>query len=192
MSIDLSFIEDEALRTQVETVITGVTKDLFTQEQLDRRVNAAVQKQLKTNAQLEADIRKQIEDEAKLTAEQKAQKILQDAEAMKNEALTVRNRVTALDKCVAAGMRKEDAEPILNILVNADEEATNKNVDLYLQQFQSMTANLQKQMAGNIPKPNIGGNDDTVTKEVFDKMTYADKLKFKEEHPEEAKAFMGA
>lgn len=190
MSIDLSFIEDEEMRTKIENAYKDATKDLFTQSQLDKRINEAVQKQLKTNAQLEEEIRKKIEEEAKLTAEQKAQKILEEAEKMKNEALTLRNRTAALDKCVAAGMRKEDAEPILNLLVGADEKIATESIDLYLQQYQATVANLQKQMAGGTPKPQAGGNE-TVTKEIFDKMTFAEQAKFKDEHPEEARTFMG-
>lgn len=185
MSIDLSFIEDEALREQVK----GVTDKMFTQAQLDKRINDAVQKQIRDNKAIEAEIRKQIEEEAKMTAEEKANQILEEAQRTKAEALTLQNRVSALDKCVAAGMSKEDAEPILALLVNGDAEASMKNVDVYLQQFQNLTAKAAQAAAGNIPKPKQGGNE-VVTKEDFKKMSYQQQFDFKRDNPELAAEFM--
>lgn len=195
MTVDLSKITDDAIRAEIQTAIDAAldeaTKGLFTQSQLDRRVNDAVQKQIKSNKDLEAEIRKAIEDEAKLNAEQKAEKILAEAEKLKNEALTLQNKATAMEKCVAAGITKDDAEPMLNVLVNSDATKSTELVDLYVKQYEALVAAAKADAAKNMPKPPTGGGgEDVVTKEKFDKMTFSEQVAFKNEHPEEAARFM--
>lgn len=191
--MDFSMITDETLRKQLEDSykeeIAKATEGMYTQSELDRAVNNGVQKQLKDNREIEKQIRKQIEDEAKLSAEQKAAKVLEEANRVMSEAQIMQNRISALDKCVAAGMDKKNIDPMLDVLVSADADKSAANIDLYVKQYEAMKAAMDKQAAGGMSKPKTNGTP-TVDKKAFDEMSFADKIKFKSEHPEEAALFM--
>ena len=166
-------ITDETLRKQLEDsykeAIAKATEGMYTQSELDRAVNNGVQKQLKDNREIEKQIRKQIEDEAKLSAEQKAAKVLEEANRVMSEAQIMQNRISALDKCVAAGMDKKNIDPMLDVLVSADADKSAANIDLYVKQYEAMKAAMDKQAAGGMSKPKTNGTP-TVDKKAFDEM----------------------
>ena len=96
---------------------------------------------------------------------------------------------------IRGGLEAKDYENIIDTLVSEDaEESKNRAsalVDLISAQKQQIEENFKKNLRDNLPKPPRGKEGDEVQKEDFDKMTLTEKMKFKEEYPEEYKQFSG-
>jgi hypothetical protein len=161
-----------------------------TQSELDRRVNEVSQKHIKDEKALEKKIRKQIEDEAKLTAEEKAAALTKDAEEKLREVSIRENKLNALEKCVAAGISKEQAETMLTFLVTDNEETTSANVDTFIENYNKTVNSIKESFMGDNPTPQSGGGDNKIDKAAFDKMSMTEQIKLKEENPELVKSFM--
>lgn len=196
MALDLNKIEDETLRKEIESELEkikseNVGKD-FTQADIDREVNKVSQKLHLDEKEMERKIRQAIEDEAKLSAEEKASARLKEVEA-KEVALRIReNTIEANAQLIKAGIDVNLSSDIIEALVSDDSEVTNKRIESFIKTHTATEDAIKQKLMSGTPAPGgEGGNDLTVNKEKFDEMSVADKIKFKEEHPEEAKAFMG-
>lgn len=190
----LSKIDNEELKAQFKSEFEKASskEGYFSQSELDRRINEVSQKHIHDEKEMEKRIREQIEEEAKLSAEEKANKILAKAEETLKAAHVKENNLTALTQLTEAGMDKKDAETMLAFIVTDDAEATQKNIESVLKVHTNLQNSIKKELMEGTPKPDSNdGSDGAVTKKKFDEMTFTEKVKFKNEHPEQAKAFMG-
>lgn len=187
----LGFTEEQisAIQQEITEVGNKSKEGLFTQAELDRRINAVSQKHISDEKEMEKRIRKQIEEEAKLNAEEKAKKILEQAEAKEKELTIRENTSTIVDKFIAAGIAKDDIAELLPVIVTEDLEASTKRAESFITMQNNMTTKLKETLANQQPDPHKGG-EKTVTKEVFDKMTISEMVAFKAENPDLAKQFM--
>ena len=190
----LSKIDNDELKEQLKAEYEKASskEGYFSQAELDRRINDVSQKHIHDEKEMEKRIREQIEAEAKMSAEEKANKILEKAEETLKAAYVKENNITALTKLTEAGMDKADAETMLAFIVTDNAETTQKNIDSVLKVHKNLQNSIKKTLMDGTPKPDDnGGSDGAMTKKKFDEMTFDEKVKFKNEHPEQAKAFMG-
>lgn len=181
---------------------------VYTQEQLDamlqaegdRRVTGALKTaQEKWEQQKQVDLEnaklewaKEVEATAKLTAEEKAQKAMQEKlneiANRENEISKKANELNAKEKLVGAGVPSSYYGEFLGVMVTPDKDVTEANIDKLIATYNAMKADIEtkvKSEFSKVPPPANGNNGGAVTKTDFDKMSYAEKIKFKTEHPEE-------
>lgn len=189
----LASIEDEELRS---SLLAKYNEDsnkegLYTQKELDRRINAVSQKHITDEKEMREKILAEIEENAKLDAEQKAAKIKAQAEEILKAAKIKENRLNALNQCLEAGMSKDTIESMIDFFVTDDAKITSENITKLIDNHKSMMNQIKKDFMANAPAPQQGDSSDVVTKDQFDKMSMSEQIKFKEEHPDTAKEFMG-
>lgn len=189
----LASVEDEELRTKLlDKYTTDSNKDgLYTQSELDRKVNEVSQKHIKDEKKMREKILAEIEEEAKLDAEAKASKIKEEAERLLSEAKMKENRLTAMNTCIEAGMSKDAIESMIDFFVTDDETVTSENIEKLISSHKAMTGQIKKDLMGGTPNPQQGSTSNVVTKDDFDKMSMSEQIKFKSEHPDTVKEFMG-
>lgn len=186
---------------QVDKMIAEATSGLYTEEELQRRITAEVDRRVESGIQkgLETKRKKweqEYSERAKLTAEELAQKQLeekmQELSIKEKEISKKANRIEAINILAEANIPKVHYEKFIDLLVNDDAEATMSNVQNFVDAFNSTREDITNQIKSqysNVPKPKTGANG-TLTKDDFDKMGYGEKIKFKEENPELYKEFM--
>jgi len=90
------------------------------------------------------------------------------------------------------GIPKSQYDKVIGMLVSDDDESTKANVQNFVDIFNSTKVEIEtkvKSEYSSIPVPK-SGTSESVTKEAFNKMGYADKLKFKATNPELYTQFM--
>lgn len=192
----------EYTQEQVDQMIAEATKGLFTQEELEKRVTSEVDRRVESGIKkgLETQKKKweqEFSERAKLTAEELAKKDLE--EKLKSFAEREReisrkaNQLEAKSMLSEADIPKSHYENFIGILVTDDAEATKSNVQNFINMFNATKNDIEtkvKSEYANVKKPKTGNGNGTITKEEFNKMGYADKLKFKQENPELYKDFI--
>ena len=133
---------------------------------------------------------------AQLSDEDKLKKALADAEKARKEALVDKNKIQAEKILAKSGMSEEDIEEIIDGLVSEDLEETknkaNKIATVMAKQIELTEQKVKEKLIDEVQKPNNGNGkkDKKVTQEDFDKMTFDEMIKFKEESPELYKKFI--
>lgn len=132
---------------------------------------------------------------ANLTDEEKVKKALEDAKIAEDNFLRKSIRLDVKEVLVEAGLKEEDYKDIIDGLVSSDAEASvamAKNlVSMLASQRQATENAVKKELQGALGKPPKGNENNSITKEDFLKMTLTEKIKFKEENPEQYKEFIG-
>lgn len=192
----------EYTQEQVDQMIAEATKGLFTQEELEKRVTSEVDRRVESGIKkgLETQKKKweqEFSERAKLSAEELAKKDLE--EKLKSFAEREReisrkaNQLEAKSMLSEADIPKSHYENFIGILVTDDAEATKSNVQNFINMFNATKNDIEtkvKSEYANVKKPKTGNGNGTITKEEFNKMGYADKIKFKQENPELYKDFI--
>ena len=162
------------------TLPKSVSKELF-----DKKVSELSKKTKELD-----DLKK-----SNMSDEQKMQALIDEANLTKSTYLKKSARLDVEQVLIRGGLEAKDYENIIDTLVSEDaEESKNRAsalVDLISAQKQQIEENFKKNLRDNLPKPPRGKEGDEVEKEDFDKMTLTEKMKFKEEYPEEYKQFSG-
>jgi DNA primase catalytic subunit len=192
----------EYTQEQIDQMIAEATKGLFTQEELEKRVTSEVDRRVESGIKkgLETHKKKweqEFSERAKLSAEELAKKDLE--EKLKSFAEREReisrkaNQLEAKSMLSEADIPKSHYENFIGILVTDDAEATKSNVQNFINMFNATKNDIEtkvKSEYANVKKPKTGNGNGTITKEEFNKMGYADKIKFKQENPELYKDFI--
>lgn len=195
-------ITQEQLDQMVADRIADAKKGLFTEEDLhkkvtaevDRRVDSGIQKGLETQRKKwETDFA----ERAKLSAEELAKKEFdekfQGLAVKEKETLRKANQLTARELLTDAQIPKSYYDKFIGVLVSEDEVATQTNVQNFIDVFNLTKTDIETKIRSDmskIPPPNTGNGDKVITKADFNKMGYADKIKFKQTNPEMYKEFI--
>lgn len=192
----------EYTEEQIATMLADAKKGLFTPEDLEKKVRAEADRMVETGIQkgLEtqrAKWEKDFSEKAKLSAEELAQKEVQEkiqSVTLKEQEIKKRaNKLEAKEMLSEAQIPKAQYESLIGMLVSDDEETTKANVTSFINMFNATKMEIEtkvKSELSKVPPPKTGGNSEVTTKEDFNKMGYADKMKFKTTNPEKYKEFM--
>lgn len=191
----------EYTQEQVDEMLKKATEGLFTKEQLEREVTREVDRRVETGIQKGLETQRQKWEQeymgkADVKADELAKKQFDEYIAKleeKERSITRKaNQVDAIHKLTEAGVPKSHYDKFLGMLIDDDTNVTNERVSNFVEMFnttkQTLEADIKSQL-GNVPAPQVGGSA-TVTKADFDKMSYADKMKFKMDNPVKFKEFM--
>ncbi len=191
----------EYTQEQIDAMIAEAKKGLFGEDELTRRVTSEVDRRVETGIQKGLETHKsKWEEEFKrkqtLTAEELASqkmKEMQETLTTKEKEINRKANLTdAKDMLASAGVPKSQYEKVVSMLVNEDSESTKANVQSFIETFTSLKTDLETQIKTEftkVPPPSQGDNK-PITKADFDKMGYAEKIKFKQTNPEQYKEFM--
>ena len=105
------------------------------------------------------------------------------------------NTLEAKSMLANAEIPKEHYEKFVGILVNGDEEQSKLNVENFINTFNETKAEMEKSIKEQYSKvPSPKGNPSGVGisgREEFNKLSFEEKMKVKEENPELFKKFIG-
>lgn len=192
----------EQLDALISEAVTKATSGLYSEDDFNRKLTAEVDRRVETGIQKGLETQKnkwreEFEKTATLTAEELAQKKLEEQmkEISGKEAEIKKrsNLLDAKDMLASADIPKTHYEKMLDVLVNENEELTKSNITNFIEVFNTTKTELEtkiKSEFSKVPPPGGSGNTDPVTKEVFNKMPYGEKMKFKESNPEQYKEFI--
>lgn len=151
----------------------------------------------KTASEL-AKVKKELKElqEQSMTAEEKLQAEVEKAKQLQIDYSKELSKLRAREIFIAAGLKEEDYESVLEIVISEDEETTRINaqnmVKLIEAQRELAEATVKRELLRGTKKPPAGsGGDTTITKEQFDAMGYSERLKLFNEQPELYKQFIG-
>lgn len=189
---------DALVAEKVKEATNGLyTEDDFQRKltaEVDRRVDSGIKKGIETQ---KSKWLKEYEEQAKLSAEELAEKKLKEQmETLSQKEKTIlqkENQLLAKDRLSEAGIPKEHYEKFIGMLVTDDSEVTSENVQNFVDTFNATKTEIESRIKSeysDITPPTTGNSDDVVTKEKFDSMSYADKLSFKQDNPEQYKEFI--
>lgn len=192
----------EQLDKLVADKIAEATKGMYTEDDLQRKVTAEVDRRVESGIQkgLETQKKKwqdEFEKSATMTAEEIAKKKLEEQvnelTAREREIKKKSNLIEAKDMLSGADIPKSHYEKMLDVLVNDNEDVTKQNITNFIDVFNTTKTEIETKVKSEFSKvtPPSGSEPGTVvTKDIFTKMSYGDKLKFKAESPEQYKEFM--
>jgi len=182
--------------------LAEMTKGLYTEDELNRRVTSEVDRRVETGIQkgLETQRSKweqEFSEKAKMSAEELAKKEveeqLKNLSAKEKEIQRKSNQLEALDLMAQAGVPKSHYEKMLGVLITDDLEGTKSNVKNFIDVYNGTKQEVEtkvKSELGHIKNPKQGDSSVVVDRESFNKMGYSEKLKLKTENPELYKKFM--
>lgn len=195
-------LSQEQLDALIAERVAEARKGLFTEEELGKRVTSEVDRRVETGIQKGLETQKQrweieLTERAKLSAEELAKKEfeerIQSVNKKEKEIQRKANQLDAMGMLAEAQIPKSQYEKFIGILVTDDGETTTSNVQNFINVFTETKTEIEtkvKSEYSNIPKPNVGAGNGVITKADFDKMGYADKVKFKQTNPDMYKTFM--
>ena len=192
----------EYTQEQINEMIENAKKGLFTEDDLNRRVTAEVDRRVESGIQKGIETqRKKWEEEfnrkAQMTAEELAQEKLSEQlkilSSKESEIQKRSNLIDAKDMLASASVPKSHYDKFIDVLVTSDAEMTKANVTNFINMFNDTKKEIETQIKSELTKitpPPTPTGDKVVTKEMFTKMSYSEKLKFKEENSEKYKEFI--
>lgn len=191
----------EQIDAMIQEKVLEAKKGFFTEEDLQRKVTAEVDRRVESGIQKGVETQKQkwereYSERAKLSAEELAKKEYEEkVSAISQKEIEIRkraNKLEARELLSQASIPKSQQDSFLEILISEDEVTTKANVENFINMFNStkleIETNVKSQMS-NIPPPKSGVDKGT-SKQDFDKMTYPQKLEVKNKYPELYKEFM--
>lgn len=192
MAFDFTRIEDEALRAEVMVAFAEAEskEGYYSQSDWDRKVNELSQKLHIDKRKTESQIREQITKELTMTEEEKEKERQAEFEQKVKELNMRENRMLAKDILISANLDADDLETALGFVVSADSAETENRANQYLSTLTKFQTKVKEDMKNATPDPKAPPTN-AVTKEDFNKMTYAEKYKFKTENPDSYKEMMG-
>lgn len=189
-------------QSHIDNLLAQSKSGLFTEEDLTKRVTSEVDRRVESGIQKGLDTHKskwetEFSEKAKLTAEELAQKELEtQMRELSTRELEIKKRANTLDAkdlLSSASIPKSQYEKFIDLLISDDETVTKSNVENFISTFNetkvAIEADIKKQYS-QVPPPSEGKGDNPVTKESFNQLGYADKLKLKANNPELFKQFM--
>lgn len=189
-------------QSHIDNLLAQSKTGLYTEEDLTKRVTSEVDRRVESGIQKGLDTHKskwetEFSERAKLTAEELAQKELQtqlgELTARELAVKKKANTLDAKDMLSSASIPKSQYEKFIDLLISDDETVTKSNVENFINTFNetkvAIEADIKKQYSQVTP-PSGGNADNPVTKETFNQLGYADKLKLKANNPELFKQFM--
>lgn len=171
----------EQEQTQTEEAITYTKEQVaeMLQKETDRRVTQALAKQKKefdkkmSLSKLDDNEREKAE-QANTIAELREQLAAFQIEKNRSELKSVLS---------SRGLSAEFADIIA---INDDIEASQRNIDALDKLFKAaVRAEVEKRLAGNVPKAGTSANPAAMTKETLKKMSMRELQEFKKQYPEE-------
>lgn len=191
----------EQIDKMIADKVEEAKKGLFTEEDLNKKVTAEVDRRVESGIQKGLETQKQkwereFAERAKLTAEELAKKDFEEKmsgiTAKEQEISRKANLIDARDMLTEAQIPKANYDNFLSMLVTNDAEQTKKNVQNFIDVFNKTKSDIETKVKTELSKvpPPAKGEPKAVTKDDFKKMGYADKLKFKTEHPDLYKEFI--
>ena len=191
----------EQIDSLIQEKVLEAKKGFFTEDDLNRKVTAEVDRRVESGIQKGILTQKQkweqeYSERAKMTAEELAKKEYEEkVSVLSQKEIEIKrkdNKLEARELLSNASIPKAHYENFLNILVSEDETVTKSNVENFINMFNSTKTELEttlKSQMSNVPPPK-SGNDKVVSKQDFDKMGYAQKMDFKSKFPELYKEFI--
>lgn len=196
----------ELTQEQLDELISEKVKEakagLFDENELQRRVTAEVDRRVESGIQKGLDTQRakweaEFKQKAQMTAEELAKQQLEEQSkelsAKEREINRRANLADAKDMLSDANIPKSQYEKFISMLVTEELETTKANVENFINMFNSTKTELEteiKTKLSGVPAPKQGEKGGVMTKKEFDKLGYAEKLKFKGEQPELYKEFM--
>lgn len=192
MAFDFSRIEDEALRLELETAFEEASskEGYYSQSDWDRKVNELSQKLHIDKRKTEKQIREEIQRELTLSEAEKEKLRQAEFEERMRDLSLRENKMLAKDILLKAELDADDLETALGFVVSDDADKTKERAEQYLNTLNKYQSKVQETLKNQTPNPKAPPAS-TVTKKDFDKMTYAEKYKFKTENPEAYKEMLG-
>lgn len=145
----------------IDELILNATTDLYTKEELDkkvtaevdRRVESGIKKGLETNrakweSEYEQKAKLSAEELAKLTVDEKI-KAIEEREAEINKRS---NRIDAREMFAGAGIPEDDYSKFMDLLVSDDNENTIANVSNFIDSFNVTRDNIEKSIKEKLSK----------------------------------------
>ena len=174
---------DEGAKTYTKEEVEALL-----QQETDRRVTAALKKQ-------EAKNQKKLEEAKKLAQMDETQRFQYELE-QREAAIAEKERELALAENKAEASKilatKGISPELVDFVVAETADEMNANITLLEKEFKkSVRAEVEKRLAGSAPKKGLGQNK-TITKEDFMKMSYSELLELKEADPETYDAFVNS
>lgn len=191
----------EYTQEQIDKMIADSKKGLLTEEDVERKVTSEVDRRVQTGIQKGIETQREkwereFSERAKLSAEELAKKDfeskLSELTAKEKEVIKKANKTDAKDFLTEAGIPKAHYDKFLDMLVTDDADTTKSNVDNFVSMFNTTKLDIETKLKSEMTKitPPSGGDNKTVSKTDFDKMTYSEKVAFKLAQPEMYKQFM--
>ena len=179
----------DAVSKAKEGLYTKTDLEKEVTREVDRRVESGIQKGLETQ---KAKWQEEFEKKSKMTTEElvKEQLALKEKEIQDRarELSLKSNRLLAKEKISSANLSPSDMEDILDMMVSEDETATATNVDKLIGKLTSMLSTKEAQVKESLskvtPPSGTSGGGSEITKEVFAKMSYEQKLDLKKSQPQ--------
>lgn len=193
MSKEFEFTPEQ--QAHIDSLVAESTKGLFSQEDFDRELNREVDRRVESGIQKGLDThkskwQKEFEEQSRLTAEELAEKkILEKTEELeqREKELSVKNNTLEAKSMLAgAEIPKEHYEKFVGLLVSGDDVETKENVENFISTFNETKAEIErsiKENYSNVPSPKKG-DPKAVGKEEFNKMTFDEKIAFKNDYPD--------
>lgn len=195
-------LTQEQIDALIAEKLTEAKKGLFTEEELSRRVTSEVDRRVESGIQKGLETQRQkweaeFSERAKLSAEELAKKDfeekLKSVSTKEAEIKRKANKIEARELFSEANIPKSQYDNFLNVLVSDDEEVTKTNVKNFIDMFNTTKTEIETKVKSeitNVPIPKVGTGEKAVTKEDFIKMSYSEKLQFKQKSPDIYKEFM--
>lgn len=187
----------EQIDELLETARTEARTGLFTQDDLekkvqsetDRRVNSALEKK---KPEWEAEYTRTQNLSAEQIAAEKMKEAQDNLTTKEKEINRKANLTDAKDMLTSAGIPKAQYDKVVGMLVSDDAEVTKANVQNFIDTFSALKTDIETQVKADISKvpPPDQSKNRPVTKADFDKLSFADKVAFRQTRPELYKEFI--
>jgi DNA-binding helix-hairpin-helix protein with protein kinase domain len=188
----------EELTEAINEAVQKATKGMYSEEDFQQKLQSEVDRRVQSG--IEKGVNTQLEkwkQEQELTAEELAKKKIEERQAdLDNMSKTLaqkENRLNAINQFSEAGIGKDDYDGMLDLLIDADPEVTSKKVNTYIDKITSAKTRLEKSLKekySKVPSPTSKSDDDGITKDKFNKMSYSEKIELKTNQPELYKTFV--
>jgi len=177
-------------------------KGLYTEDDLQKKVTSEVDRRVDSGIKTGVETQRvkweqEFGAKAKLSAEELAKKELDEqikGIGEKEQGINKRsNMLDAKDLLSEAKVPKAHYDKFINMLVTDDVEVTKSNVSNFITMFNTTREEIEAQVkldGTKIPKPKSGESNDVVTRDIFNKKTFAEKVAFKTTNPELYAEFM--
>lgn len=155
------------------TLPKSVAKDLF-----DKKVSELAKKS------------KEFEEYKQLhmSEEEKSKNLIDEANKIKSDYLKKSAKLDVEQILIQSGLKPNEYENVIDSLVTENSEESKARatalVELVSTHSKQVEENFKKELRGSLPSTG-DEQGDNVTKDDFDKMTLTQKMKFREEYPEE-------
>lgn len=191
----------EYTQEQIDQMLADAKSGLFSEDEVTRRVTAEVDRRVESGIQKGLETHKtkwqaEFEKTSMMTAEElakeKMQEQLSQISSREKEIQRKANLLEAKDLLSDAGVPKSHYTKFIDLLVSEDDVVTKDNVSNFVDMFNQTKVELETEIKSNISKipPPETGKDKPITKDDFNKMSYARKLDLKTKNPELYRQFM--